>query len=95
MRGFLRVWARSFKILGLRERTKEENTCKMLLISPLFPAMFSYVAHAGPLFPASFQYVRNVGLRYCGEVIVDVSRCITHMLKYTSLIIPKYIDGIQ
>ena len=33
--------------------------------------------------------VRNVELRYFGEVFVDVSRCIIHVLKYTSLVIPK------
>ena len=34
VRGFFWVLGRFLKILGLRERTKEENTCKMLLISP-------------------------------------------------------------
>ncbi len=33
-----------------------------------------------------FEYVRNLGLGYFGEALVDVSRCIMHMLRYTSLI---------
>ncbi len=70
------------KILGRRERTEEEKQMQDAPYLPLFPAVFSYVA--GPLFPVIFEYVGNVGRRYFGEVLVDVSRCIIHMFKYTT-----------
>ncbi len=37
MRGFLRVLGRFFKILGRRERTKEEQKCKLHMLDPYVP----------------------------------------------------------
>ena len=39
------------KILGHRERTKEEEQMYDAPYLPFIPAISSYVAHAGPLFP--------------------------------------------
>ena len=54
--------------------------------------MSSYGAHTGPLFPAIALYVRNVGLRYFGEVSVDV--CL-NMLNYPQNIDCNHIHALN
>ncbi len=69
MRGFLRVLGRFLKILGRRERSKEEKRMQdapyFLLCSPMLHMLDPYV----PLFSNP-----NVGLLHFGEVFMDVSR---------------------
>ena len=44
-----------------------------------------------PYFPLFSNMFEMVDFGIFGEVFVDVSRCIIHMFKYTSLIIKKTI----
>jgi hypothetical protein len=57
-----------FRCWDVVREPKRKHTCKMLLISPLFP-LFSLMLHM--LDPYSTRF--SVGLQYFGEVFIDIS----------------------
>ena len=69
MRGLFRFWDVFFRCWDVVREPKRKHTCKMLLISRLFP-LFSLTLHM--LDPYSTLF--SVGLQYFGEVFIDVSR---------------------
>ena len=87
MRGLFRFGDVFFRCWDVVREPKRKHTCKMLLISRLFP-LFSLMLHM--LDP--YSTLISVGLQYLGEVFIGVSRiwklkrtrkrfCWTQMLK--------------